>query len=240
MGFNKRLIDQAGDTGVDFSQEDSFGDGTGIAYWPNPASNLVSQGGGRTISEDVGSLSTYTFSPGGQIALHYNNDRISVNSGVDTNQSYTVSSWIRLGGSGDQAHFFYNLSGSTNNSFAYVVDNGNGTWSMRSRHKFASNDGDTFTFNPSSYTAYTSYYRHFGIVFDKVSGESRYYINGAKVHTGNLDGVAKGTSFNSLMGTTKYQSSFSSYICYMGDIRWYQKALTDDEFLLMAQYDGIP
>lgn len=251
MGLNKRLVNTGGGAGADFSKKDSFGDGTGLAYWVNPENNNgVSVDGGYQIKEDLGALSSYSFSPGGGIALHYNNDRVSVRqssstsayAGMDTNQSYTVSSWIRLG-AGQQAFLFYNYwsdNNGLNNDFAYVRDVGNGTWDMRIRHKFMTHDGDTFNFNPSNYTAYNSYYRHFGMVFDKDAGQSRYYINGSKVLTANLSPKPASPTVASIMGSSFYNGSWSSYTCYMGDIRWYQKALTDDEYLAMAQYDGIP
>jgi|13_taG_2_1085334.scaffolds.fasta_scaffold55926_1 hypothetical protein len=241
MGFNKRLIDQSGGaTAVDFSQEDSFGDGTGIAYWSNPASNLVSAGGGRTISEDVGSLSSYSFSPGGGIALHYNNDRVSVNGGVDTNQSYTVAAWIRLTSTGDDAFLFWQLTSSTNQTTAAVQYISNGNYRMQINHKYATNNASSFEFAPNDYTFYNNYYRHYGFVFDKDAGTYNYYINGYSVANGNLDGKAQGTQYTGIMGSRKYNNSFNSSICYMGDIRWYQRALTDAEYLEMAQYDGIP
>lgn len=247
MGLNKRLLTQTGGvTAADYSQQDSFGDGTGLAYWPNPASNLTSQDGNMRISEDVGSLSSYSFSPGGSISLHYNNDRVSVRGintsayrQIDTNQSYTVAGWLRLG-SGASSFFFWQLTSSTNQTTAGVQDLGNGNWRMNINHKFVTNAAENFDFNPSNYTAYSNYYRHFGFVFDKDAGTYNYYINGVSVADGTLDGKAKGTIYTGIMGSRLYNGSYASDIVYMGDIRWYQRALTSEEYLAMAQYDGIP
>lgn len=241
MGLNRRLISTSAAFETDYSLTDSFGDGSGLAYWVNPASSLSSQGGvGYTISEDVGSLSSYSFSPGGGIALHYNNDRISVNGQINLAQSYTCSFWARINNSNAYGFYFYQKNGGQLHNDFFQITDSSGSRTMRVRHKFVTNDGDTFSFNQSDYTTYNSYYQHYGMVFDASASTYTYYINGSSVSTGDLDPKTKTHSNRHLMGTTFYNGSYTLYTCYMGDIRWYQRALTSDEYLAMAQYDGIP
>lgn len=253
MGLNKRLIDQAGGVfETDYSLTDSFGDGSGLAYWINPDYNTSQGTGYYYLQEDVGSLSTYVFSQGGEIAYHAGNDEVSVRTDaantayghIKTHQSYTVSSWIRLGAA-SRAHFYWQAHGgssSTINSYCSLRDLGNGNWRLETNHYGGATSYVNFDFNPSSYTAYTSYYRHFGFVFDSNASTYNFYINGSSVANGTLSpsNTINSTSRMNIMGTSYNGGSRSQYACYMGDIRWYQRALSSAEFLAMAQYDGIP
>lgn len=251
----KKIFHQSAAFETDYSLTDSFGDGSGLAYWVNPNTNNSQGTGYYYLSEDVGSLSTYTFSQGGAIAYHAGNDEVSVHTDaslttdahIKTHQSYTVSSWIRINAATplNRAHFYWQAHGgsnSTQNSYCSLRDLGSSTWRLEANHFGGSTSYVYFDFNPSSYTAYTSYYRHFGFVFDSNASTYNFYINGSSVANGTLSpsNTINSTSRMNIMGTSYNGGARSQYACYMGDIRWYQRALTSAEFLAMAQYDGLP
>lgn len=132
-----------------------------------------------------------------------------------TDQSYTVSAWVRRDGSGGTA---VSLDDTGNSPFVLGHDQGTGHWSFRLRE--TPSGGGTTVF--SSHPADADKWVHLAATFDAVTGTIAFYVNGVHQTTASTIGLR---TFNGSGGF----SVGSGWPGEIDDARVYSGVLTETD-----------
>ena len=196
----------------------------------------LDDGAGATAAAD--SVGTVTATPSGGVAFTtdhggsaaFTNGRLSTSGPVlTTNQSYTVSAWVKLDSTNAYATAVAQYGGAHNSAFRLYYSPANG-----GRWVFGLSRNDTADLSDAngiwasasgSPTAWT----HLTGVYDATAGKIRLYINGTLAATAS--GTVGWNSTGKLtIGSETYNGTPTwNFPGSVSDVRTYQRALTDNE-----------
>jgi hypothetical protein len=165
------------------------------------------------------------------------NDWIKAPAIVNTTQSFSVSSWVRLGQK-DPAKYFAALSQSGTKTQAFTF----GYSGPKDRWAFQMNGNDNeppsrFTQVLSASAPQVGVWTHLAAVYSSVTGQIQLFVNGVPSNTGTFAPGFNGQSEFAIGRTTFGANGSNYFVGAIDDVKVYSRPLFADEVRVMAGRD---